>query len=327
MSQLAGKSACQRRNGLPIQSKNITPFGLPDSNDFHKSNQAKRSPVMSLDHNDYDVGGSKGWLVSVAVEIRGVSSRSADSRLRFEFEKSGAILIRHLRLDDRRAYEFGITCNTCQFWFERKSGANGSLPLENIADTLNDGLTTLEAGTTQSIADSLPSGDYIAILSRITPKLVQPSEPDDYFSHEQVQLWGIDGFWGLPHHPRTEYYRTGSRVFNGKTELFEFVVPMFPHGWLKSQSLASYQEKLKHGKRPTAVALSFLDVKSPAVFGGNKERPTISEHWCFPSLLIDGHHKTFAAAELGMEMTLLTFLASSEGTADPSQIDALLLRR
>lgn len=261
--------------------------------------------------------------MSALVGTRKVSSRSTDSRLRFEFEQSGAIQIRHLRLDGKRAYEFGIKCNTCHFWFERKAGANGSVSLEDVADALNHGLTTLEEETTQSIADCLPSGEYIAILTRILPKLVQPSTSDDYFGQEQVQLWGIDPFWGLPHDPRTEYYRTGSKVFDQRTELFEFVVPMFPHGWLKSDSLATYTDRLGNGERPTAVALSFLDVKSPAVLNV-KHEPTITEHWCFPSLLIDGHHKTYAAAEVGKEMTLLTFLAPGEGTADARQIETLL---
>ena len=261
--------------------------------------------------------------MSAIVETRKVSSASTDSRLRFEFEQSGAIHIRHLRLDDKRAYEFGITCNTCQFWFERKAGANESVSLEDVADALNHGLDSLEEETTQRIADRLPSGEYFAILTRILPKLVQPSASDDYFSQEQVRLWGIDTFWGLAHDPRTEYYRTGSKVFNERTELFEFVVPMFPHGWLKPDSLAAYTDRLESGERPTAVALSFLDVKSPAVLNG-KQDPTITEHWCFPSLLIDGHHKTYAAAKLGKEMTLLTFLAPSEGTADPGQIETLL---
>lgn len=265
---------------------------------------------------------SKDICVSVLLGTRKVSSRNTNSRLRFEFEGPGGIQDRHLRLDDKRAYEFGITCNTCGFWFERKAGANGSVSLEDVANALDHGLTTLEDETTQLIADCLPSGEYVAILTRVLPKLVQPSTSDDYFEQERVQLFGIDPFWGLPHDPRTEYYRTGSKAFNERTEPFEFVAPMFPHGWLKSDSLARYTDRLRKGEQPTAVALSFLDVKSPAVFNV-KPVPSITEHWCFLSLLIDGHHKTYAAAELGKEMTLLTFLAPSEGTADPSQIETL----
>jgi hypothetical protein len=261
--------------------------------------------------------------MSVLIEKRNVSNTGDDSRLRFEAEQSGAIKIRYLRLDDKRAYEFGITCNTCQFWFERKSGANASLSLGDLADNLNNGLTTLDGMMIQRIADSLPRGDYIAMLSRVVPKLVLPSDDDDYFCREQVQLWGVDGFWGLPHDPRTEYYRTGSQSFGGHTQLFEFIVPMFPHGWLKPEVLAGYNEKLQRGERPTAVGLGFLDAKSPAVLNVKKPRPTITEHWCLPSFLIDGHHKAYAAAALGKEITLLTYLAIAEGTASSSQIDTL----
>jgi hypothetical protein len=51
--------------------------------------------------------------------------------------------------------------------------------------------------------------------------------------------------------------------------------------------------------------------------------PPVTEHWCFPSLLIDGHHKVFAAAKLKKPITMLTFLAIDDGTADSPQIDAL----
>jgi hypothetical protein len=260
--------------------------------------------------------------MSVLIETRKVSSNSTDSRLRFEREESGAIGIRYLRLDDQRAYEFGITCNTCQFWFERKSGANASISLGEVADILNGGLTMLQEPMVQTISNNLPRGDYIAMLERVVPRLVRPSGEDDYFCQEQVQLWGVDGFWGLPYHPRTEYYRSGSQLFNGHKQLFEFIVPMFPHRWLKPGVLTKYKDILRSGGQPTAVGLGFLDVKSPAVLQVKPE-PTITEHWCFPSFLIDGHHKTYAAAELGAEITLLTFLAIAEGTADSSQIDTL----
>jgi hypothetical protein len=220
----------------------------------------------------------------------------------------------------------GNNCNTCEFWFERRDGANGSLSLRDAAEALNHGLVTLDEKITQNIADCLPNGDYIVILGRMAPKLVLPSDQNDYFCHEQVQLWGIDPFWGLPHHPRTEYYRTDSKVIDGDKGFFEFVVPMFPHGWLKPQRLAEYKDQLGRGQRPTAVALSFLDVKSPADFHvepGQGSR-AIMEHWCFPSFLVDGHHKVYAAAALGADVSLLTFLAPSQGTADGDQIETLL---
>jgi hypothetical protein len=261
--------------------------------------------------------------MSVLIEERRVSNGADNSRLRFEREQSGAIKIRYLRLDDKRAYEFGVTCNTCYFWFERKGGANASLSLQDLADNLNNGLTTLDGTVTDRIAESLPKGDYIAMLTRVVPKLVLPSGDDDYFSHEVIQVFGVDGFWGLPHNPRTEYYRTGSQGFGAHAKLFEFIVPMFPHGWLKPKVIDEYKEKLERGGRPTAVGLGILDAKSPAVFNVKKPLPTITEHWCLPSFLIDGHHKVYAAASIGKEITLLTYLALAEGTATSSQTDAL----
>lgn len=110
--------------------------------------------------SDMMMPASKDLSVSVLLGTRKLSSASTDSRLRFEFEQSGGIRIRHLRLDDKRAYEFGITCNTCGFWFERKEGANGSVSLDDMADALDHGLTSVEEETTRRIADCLPSGEY-----------------------------------------------------------------------------------------------------------------------------------------------------------------------
>lgn len=264
--------------------------------------------------------------MTTLIGTRRLLSNNHESRLEFEIEKSGAISIRYLRLDDKRAYECGNNCNTCAFWFERRDGANGSLSFADAAEILNLGLVTLDDKIIQNIADCLPCGDYIAILGRITPKLVLPSDQNDYFCQEQVQLWGIDPFWGLPHHPRTEYYRAGSRAIGEDKGFFEFVVPMFPHGWLKLDRLAEYKYQLGRGGRPTAVGLGFLDVRSPADFdlGPGQALPGIREHWCFPSFLIDGHHKVYAAAALGCDISLLTFLAPSKGTADVEQIEAML---
>ena len=97
---------------------------------------------------------------------------------------------------------------------------------------------------------------------------------------------------------------------------------MFPHGWLKPEVVGDYEEKLRNGQQPTAVGIGILDVRSPVVLRGPVT--AITEHWCFPSFLIDGHHKAYAAATQGRELTLLTFLAQSESAALPAQITELL---
>ena len=74
----------------------------------------------------------------------------------------------------------------------------------------------------------MPDGKYAVTLSQTAPKLTQPRDENDYFSKEQVELWGVDGFWGMPHFPKTEYYRLSSSKLNKEAGFFEFLIPTFP---------------------------------------------------------------------------------------------------
>ncbi|MBW8723883.1 MAG: hypothetical protein JF625_01815 [Inquilinus limosus] len=77
-----------------------------------------------------------------------------------------------------------------------------------------------------------------------------------------------------------------------------------------------YEALLAAGSVPTAVAISLLDVKGPAMRG--------IDHWCLTHYLLDGHHKLAAAARAGRPLTLITFLATDQGTANEAEIEAAL---
>ncbi len=79
---------------------------------------------------------------------------------------------------------------------------------------------TVDEGLLQTAGRVLPPSEYRAMLLEVTPELVRPGEQTDYFTHEQVELWGIDSFWNLPHDPRTEYYRPSSPALGQARQLF-----------------------------------------------------------------------------------------------------------
>lgn len=108
------------------------------------------------------------------------------------------------------------------------------------------------------------------MLLAIVPRLVWPVLEGDYFSHEQVQTWGVDGFWGLPEYPRTPYYRTFETAIDPQAHLYEFVVPMVPPSWNERDRVRELETVLTSSNRPTAVAVSILDVCQPAdAIGGD----------------------------------------------------------
>ena len=122
---------------------------------------------------------------------------------------------------------------------------------------------------------------------------------------------------GLPHSPKTEYYRLADRRLPEKRALYEFLVPTFPHNWLKQERVEDCSKRLSEGELPTAVALSVHDVKGPADWEGEKE--TV-EHYVLANYLVDGHHKVYAAAKNGSPISLVSFLAIDKGISTNEQI-------
>lgn len=245
------------------------------------------------------------------------------SKLGFETQAGGSweAWDRYLTIDGKKAFHIGNICNTCSFFFERMSGANQSISPEGLVNDLNNGITTLKPNIVQPLETIFPDGEYHILLKEITPDLCAPLDTKDYFSHEQIDLWGSDGFWGRPHDPKTEYYRLATKKLSQGRGLFEFLVPIFPHTWLKEKRVAEYRQLLNNNQKPTLIALSILDVKQPADWEGDQD---ITSHWCLTHYLIDGHHKTYAAASENKPVTMISFLSIDKGISSKEEIERLL---
>lgn len=166
----------------------------------------------------------------------------------------------------------------------------------------------------------LPEDDYEVSLMEVKPKLIERGTDEDYFTNKQVDVWGIDQFQGLPHHPKIKYYRSAEKELNSKSKLFEFVVPTFPVNWLDNQTIDKYRSLISDGTKPTALCLSVLDIKEPADYGSHIDH---SEHWCLTHYVVDGYHQVFSASLLDKPVTMLSFLAKGEGISNDEDIEAL----
>ena len=60
----------------------------------------------------------------------------------------------------------------------------------------------------------------------------------------------------------------GVRLADSVAHLFEFVVPMVPPSWNDRARVTEHAERLATSSRPTAVAVSLLDVCEPATDDG-----------------------------------------------------------
>ena len=252
-----------------------------------------------------------------------VTVRDSNSLIGFDSTGNEHVKVwdRFLTVEGKPAYYLGNVCGTCSFLFERLDGANQSISPGEISDSLRQGLKDIDNSLIAKIKPILPEGDYVVSLLEVVPDLVLPGSGSDYFAKEQIELWGMDPFWNLPHCPKTEYYRSRTKDLGERRKLFEFVVPMFPGNWLKPDELDAYRSSIGSGHKPTALALSVLDIKQPANWVGD---PKVTEHWCLAHYLLDGHHKMFAASEIDKPITLLSFLSLKESVATEENVSKLI---
>lgn len=98
---------------------------------------------------------------------------------------------------------------------------------------------------------------------------------------------------------------------------------MVPPTWDDRQRVAHFADSLRHSDRPTAVAVSLLDIAQPA----NTEGPDYYAHWNLTHFLLDGHHNVHAAAQIGRPLQLLSLLSVDAGLcASVAVADALDVR-
>lgn len=251
-----------------------------------------------------------------------------NSKTIVSFDKKGGgnwkVWHRYISIDGKPAYEIGNICGTCSFYFERLEGANQSVHPIDLVEQLNEGLTSLDKKIIEKVAEIIPNGKYKVILLKVYPKLVELGANNDYFANEEIKLWGIDGFWGLPHNPKIRYYRGTDQSIKTDEKVFEFIIPIFPQTWLDKDRIDFYKRQFDQSKTPTAISLSVLDIKAPAVWTNDK-KPEFTGHWCLAHYILDGHHKISAAAEMSKPLNLICFLATEEGIFETEEdINTLL---
>lgn len=249
--------------------------------------------------------------------------RDSKSPLGFATKGGGSweVWDRFITIEGKDAYHIGNICGTCSFFFQRLAGANQSLNPRGFQDQLSSGLTGLTDAQATVLSELLPDGDYEAALLLRIPRLVSPGNTDDFFCREQPALWGIDSFWGLPHDPRTKYYRGTDKPLGDGAHLYEFLIPMFPDSWLDAKRVSEFEGYLLNGGHPTALAISVLDIKSPANWDGD---PAVTSHWCLAHYIIDGHHKLFAASRTSRPVGLLSIIALDRGVSTSEELAKLI---
>jgi hypothetical protein len=232
---------------------------------------------------------------------------------------------RFISFDGRQIFHIGNPCETCEFFFKRVSDRSvSSFEIDRTRLALEAGLNSIDE-TAMAFSEVIPNGDYVVALFVAHLRQAGSSVMPDYFSHEQRLAW--------PEYDRdeteiptcTSYFRGESRQVGDQQMLFEFFVPLYDIGMLNRNRVDHYKQILLAGHRPTAIALSVLDVKSsmsyPRDNAGAEIEPEFPTHWCFANYLLDGHHKMMASHETGKPISVLSFISRD---ASWEQVDELM---
>lgn len=256
------------------------------------------------------------WTTRVVSSLDAIVLGDPGSALSFHGRPGKAAwTARRLQLDGKDAFDLTFWCGTCPLVFERLEGANRTLSSDELQVRLNEGVTSIDQEVLGAVSKILPPATYLPLLLTVRPTLVTPGDEADYFAHEQVEHSGIDHFWGLPHYPKTQYYRSGSGRRDTHSELFEFFVPMVPPGWNDRDRVLAYEAEIQAGAEPTVLALSILDTTQP--FDSSES------HTGLIHFVLDGHHKLEAAARLGVGISVLSLLSMEESLAGDAETTEL----
>jgi hypothetical protein len=228
---------------------------------------------------------------------------------------------RRLAIRETPVFELNLWCGTCPALFKKLSQPE-TADLGWANDRLNAGLDSIEDAVLRAYQTALPTSDYTALLLEVTPDLVLPGTPTDYFRNEQVTTWGVDPVVGSADDPGTPYYRTFETPVRTDAHLYEFIVPMVPPNWNDTARVVEYAASV--GSSPaTAVAYSLLDVLQPAMDEGED----YYEHWVLTHFLLDGHHKVEAAAATGRPIRLLGLVDERISIASPDELLTMVKAR
>ena len=251
---------------------------------------------------------------------------SSTSPLTFESTGGGSweVWDRFIAVNGQNIYHIGNICGTCSFFFEKLIDSKKSINPKAIIDRLNVGLTSIDDNVIDVLQEIIPKGNYEIVLLIINPKFSVVGQTDDYFANEQVDLWGIDGYFGVPHSPKVNYYRGTDKEIGDDRKLFEFFIPLTSPDYIDQTRVDFYKEQILKGSKPTAISLTILDVKEPAVWPDDDIKPEFTSHWCLAHYILDGHHKIKAASELNSEIALLSFIATEKGISSTDDINELL---
>ena len=243
-----------------------------------------------------------------------IKDASTESRLSFTLRMDESRpWWRDLDLDGQPLYRIGNICDTCEAMFSKYKSEKLPLEPSRLAEILRSGLSDIPNEVVEIVTKVLPKGNYSVGLLNLQPALIKFSEPN-YYLWENSKPSSIPTEWLTESEPIQPWWFAQPNKSRGfqKGKLYEAVLPLISEKSIKREDIDKYSTELNDGLKPTALALSVVDVRS--VSGRAFD-------WRLIHFLLDGHHKMMAASKTGKPITLLSFLNIDESFAPKEWIE------
>ena len=224
-----------------------------------------------------------------------IKVNNSDPILTFE-TPSSAYSPRFLAVQGERVFDLGVTCGTCSFVYNRLKEKPPLSP-QVLAETLKNGIQKISEPIVETVSRILPSGEYAVGLIILYPK----------FDHPGKGKYSFVGYGQV----NTEFYQCGEKQVDENGVIEQAIVPLFSTKTLNQSTVKKYEDQIKEGMVPTALAITIAEGKH-FMSGSGYESPDAISVMHF---LIDGHHKIYAASQLNKPITLLSFLYNYIGAS------------
>ncbi len=234
-----------------------------------------------------------------------------------EFDQDISRWYCHLKIEDNRIFEYGCPCGTCGIIFRKLESSKNRITDSEAVELLGNLDSIPDQASLEKLARILEAGSYNLAILENPVKFIRPGDPDDYFSTDVVKLSGFEPpDYKEPGGPETAYYRFGSDSVLGRTDwigdpykalITSVVMPTQNVESLNRERIEYWKEQYSKGVNLTAFAVSVIDNQATAT-SPYDENYEYNEQFLFTHCLIDGHHRTQAASELGVPLRILSFI-------------------
>lgn len=257
------------------------------------------------------------------IDFKDFYVNTPNNRLRIGPYRGGNWLANTILYDNEPYVSYGNICPTCLFRFKkiRNSIDVDLIEISELIEKLNSGTIGFNDYSLNLLSKILPNGRYTALYATIKPML----RYDDSTQYDESSNFNF--YLGSQNDEGTEfgYFHEKLKNIPGlhkkiNEQFYNLFIPQQDISLLSESRLNFYREAYKSNIQPTAFSLGFLSSKQSFLISrlkdANKSNFRSTVQVVLTNLILDGHHKIYAASQLEKELNIICFLRNSKQRND-----------